>query len=96
MDGLNEQDVAEIMFELFDDVLSGAEPCEVLHDLHRQTVDSIADGNQTIKDKFFEYATARTMAEINFAHEDEDEDDLNDAIEQMRWIHTLHVNWPID
>ena len=93
---ISETELAEILMELYDDVLSGEAPCSMLHNLHRNTVDSIADGNPTIKSKFFDYATVKITAEIQRAITERNDNDLREAVEKMQCLGVYRANWPTD
>ena len=89
----SEQEAHDIMIEVFDEVLDGTSDIQVVEMIHRQTRDHIADGNDTFKDRFFEYAYHTSGEIMREGIRDRDADVMQESINMLRKIDDWAQNW---
>ena len=90
---VDEDTAYEYMVEIFDAVLDHTSGIEAVEELHRQTRDYIADGNDTFKDRFFEYAYHKSGEIMREGLSDRDPDVMQEAINMLRDIDQMKQNW---
>lgn len=88
-----EQEAYDLMIELFESVLDGTDDIYYVENLHRQTIDHIADGNDTFKDRFFQYANQKAGEIMQEGIQDRDPDVMQEAVNMLRRIDNWMQNW---
>ena len=92
-DAPTEEEAYQIMIEIFDDVLDGTSDIGVVEMVHRRTRNDIADGNETLKDRFFQYANHKAGEIMQEGIRDRDPDVMQEAVNMLRQIDNWMQNW---
>ena len=88
-----EEEAAEYMVDIFEAVLDGTDSITLVERVHRETVNLIADGNETFKDRFFSYANHKAGEIMQEGIQDRDPDVMQEAVNMLRQIDTWMENW---